>query len=371
MAGIMTGTFDWMIRAIPGLIILLPGVLSSRGNIFGAFSSKVGTLLHIGEIEPNRSSRQFAKGAFLRTNSLGLYLALILSIMAALFVGEGTFQDRFLYFSAVTIITALISGTFLFLFTMLIAFKSFKRGWDPDTVTVPSITTIGDLTAVPLFFLVAWWIDGLGTTSIHILGSMALLILGAFMISFALRAAPERSSIRGAIKILTVTTLLAVIAGALVENVLDTSFQYGVFLILLIPFNGKGGNFGAILGTRLSTSFYLGELDIRRVPSREVLETIGALCLMATFIFSLVAILAHGISGPLSISSPGLATLLIISLTAGLVLTIGATLLSYYLVVASHYMGLDPDDVVIPLMTSMADLMGTALLIGITFLFLG
>ena len=51
-AGIILGNMTYFLNAFPGLLILIPGAIGMRGNIFGSFASRLSTNLHIGVLEP-------------------------------------------------------------------------------------------------------------------------------------------------------------------------------------------------------------------------------------------------------------------------------------------------------------------------------
>lgn len=40
------------LETFPGLLVLIPGAIGMRGNIFGSFASRLSTALHIGIIDP-------------------------------------------------------------------------------------------------------------------------------------------------------------------------------------------------------------------------------------------------------------------------------------------------------------------------------
>ena len=57
VAGIVLGRMDIFLETFPGLLVIIPGAIGMRGNIFGSFASRLSTALHIGIIDPkfNRS----------------------------------------------------------------------------------------------------------------------------------------------------------------------------------------------------------------------------------------------------------------------------------------------------------------------------
>ena len=51
-AGIILGKMTFLLEAFPGLLVIIPGAIGMRGNIFGSFASRLSTNLHIGLIAP-------------------------------------------------------------------------------------------------------------------------------------------------------------------------------------------------------------------------------------------------------------------------------------------------------------------------------
>lgn len=45
-AGIILGKMTFFLEAFPGLLVIIPGAIGMRGNIFGSFASRLSTNLH-------------------------------------------------------------------------------------------------------------------------------------------------------------------------------------------------------------------------------------------------------------------------------------------------------------------------------------
>ena len=52
IAGIILGKMTFFLETFPGLLVVIPGAIGMRGNIFGSFASRLSTSLHIGLISP-------------------------------------------------------------------------------------------------------------------------------------------------------------------------------------------------------------------------------------------------------------------------------------------------------------------------------
>ena len=51
-AGVILGKMTFFLETFPGLLVVIPGAIGMRGNIFGSFASRLSTNLHIGIISP-------------------------------------------------------------------------------------------------------------------------------------------------------------------------------------------------------------------------------------------------------------------------------------------------------------------------------
>jgi len=153
-AGIILGNMTFFLKAFPGLLVIIPGAIGMRGNIFGSFASRLSTNLHIGMISPKfELSEQLNSNiisAFVLTMILSLFLAILAKIFCIVFNFESISLIDFIFIS---IIAGAISNAIMLPITMFISFNSFKRGWDPDNVTTPIIAAIGDLFTLPAIIL--------------------------------------------------------------------------------------------------------------------------------------------------------------------------------------------------------------------------
>ena len=88
-AGIILGNMTFFIKTYPGILILIPGAIGMRGNIFGSFASRISTNLHIGTLEPEFKRSDILNinlaSSFILTMVLSLYLAIFAKIISMIF----------------------------------------------------------------------------------------------------------------------------------------------------------------------------------------------------------------------------------------------------------------------------------------------
>src|SRR6266542_2445598 len=114
VAGITLGSITETLQRLPGLIILIPAVLSMRGTIFGAMGARLATSTHAGLFEVTRERTgvlyQNAFAGAVQTMSSSLYLAALAKVPT---IYLATFIVRVHWLSLGVGIASLIVGLFV------------------------------------------------------------------------------------------------------------------------------------------------------------------------------------------------------------------------------------------------------------------
>ena len=150
IAGLILGKMTFFLETFPGLLVIIPGAIGMRGNIFGSFASRLSTNLHIGILSPKfEFSEQLNYNifsSFVLTLVLSLFLGIVAKILCILFNQPSI---SLMDFILISVIAGVISNMIMLPITMLVSFKSFEHGWDPDNITSPIIAAFGDLFTLP------------------------------------------------------------------------------------------------------------------------------------------------------------------------------------------------------------------------------
>ena len=152
-AGFTLKEMEKSFTLIPGLAIMTLPLLDLRGNINGALASRLGTALHAGIITPRLKLTRELKA--------NLAASLILSLMASATIGGLSWmvgalmglQVDILRLTTVALLAGFISALILALLTVGISVFTYIHGWDPDNITSPAMSTIGDLFTVVCIYL--------------------------------------------------------------------------------------------------------------------------------------------------------------------------------------------------------------------------
>ena len=149
-AGIVLGKMTFFLETFPGLLVVIPGAIGMRGNIFGSFASRLSTSLHIGLISPEFEFSDDLNYNIFSSFVLTLVLSIFLGIVGKIFCILLHYPSMELIdFILICTIAGIISNLIMLPITMLVSFKSYEHGWDPDNITSPIIAAFGDLFTLP------------------------------------------------------------------------------------------------------------------------------------------------------------------------------------------------------------------------------
>lgn len=148
------------IESVPGILLLLPAFLATRGGVYGSLGARLSSGLHQGLIEPtfdlgDRRLRNAVVASFVN----GMVVSVIIAIVAfaGLFVlGE---RGNLVELLIIMIVAGLLSAILMLSVLVSVLFVGYRRGLDPDNMIGPIVTTLGDVFGV-IFLLVAIFVAG-------------------------------------------------------------------------------------------------------------------------------------------------------------------------------------------------------------------
>lgn len=370
-AGIILSNMTFFLKAWPGLLTLIPGAIGMRGNIFGAFGSRLGTNLNLGILSP-----KFEKNKILNQNIISsIILTMILSTFLA-------FVTKFICFISnlpsipltdfiiISFLSGMISSVIMLPISMLISLKSFQHGWDPDNITTPLIAAFGDFFTLPSIIL-SVLILSLFTEIVVLKYVVSVIIIGLVVVScyYGVKSSDEVSNIvKQSSPVLLICSLLGGFAGGVLNNFADTLLSKGSLLTLVPLFSGESGNLVSILGARFSSGLHSGLIDSSFNLDKYTLRNFIAVFVLAIIMYPVIGFLAnfsHVVVGGVDI---GFLTIMLISLLAGILMILIMQFVVFYISIISYRKGLDPDNIVIPLSTSLTDSIATLFLVCVSVL---
>ncbi len=131
---------------IPVFLMLVPS-LSELGNDAACIiSSRITTLLALGVIEPKLERNEALEKNIIAIVTIGVLSSLYMGIINFAIAGLGSV--RMLPFLAVCVIAVTVLTLLVCVVSIAVAFVAWRRGLDPDNVTIPISTSISDLIAI-------------------------------------------------------------------------------------------------------------------------------------------------------------------------------------------------------------------------------
>ena len=374
IAGIILGKMTFFLETFPGLLVMIPGAIGMRGNIFGSFASRLSTNLHIGIISPKFELSEELNynifSSFVLTLVLSLFLGIIANLMCLLLHYPAM---SLIDFILISVMAGIISNLIMLPITMIISFKSFQHGWDPDNITSPIIAAFGDLFTLPAIILSLFILQVLDIN--WIVKDAALLIiilLVAISFIYCYKLSDETKTIlRQSTPILLLCSFLGCSAGAILNSAVETLLTNPTLLTLLPLFSGESGSLISILGARLSSGLHSGLIEPSTKPEGNAVYNFGVCIVLSIIIFPFIGILAEGSSFILKSAGVGFDKIMEISTISGLILVTVMAFLVYYISITSYRNNLDPDNIVIPISTSITDSISSLILISVSLIILG
>lgn len=134
--------------------------------------------------------------------------------------------------------------------------------------------------------------------------------------------------------------------------------QLPIFLISIPVINGVGGNVGSILGAHLASGLHVGSITLD-IQDKEMHEVVLTAVFMGVCTYILIAIIIYltGMINGLQMNMDFLPFIFVITATGCLLICV-LSIISVITAFISFQRGIDPDDVVSPVVTTFGDTLG-------------
>jgi mgtE-like transporter len=351
--------FEKLMIHYPAILIILPGLMGLRGNVFGSLGSRISTRLYIGDLEPSIKERHISNNILLSivASSLPAFILWLISVIKL--------QNPALDALEIVISSSVFIGLILGIATAWVVILAFRKRVDPDNVAGPAITTIADMISIPGLIVFIILFEKFSSL-VHALFILILIFLIASTLN--IWKFEERSIAKEVFTIVTILAVFQSFTGATLQT-----FSQIIYSSILLSFAypaiiGSLGNYGSIVAARTSTKLHLGEVTGRITGSdlREILSFASISPILSVLIITLSWLLAF-LSG-LPVESLIYWKIILIFASVYVPLSIAIMLLSYHVSVLLYKRRIDPDNGGIPAITTIADLAGTFAIILIAYL---
>jgi len=346
----------------PWVIAVYPGIISARGVIGGLLSGRLSTGLHVGTVRPRflgntRSFYLLFKAVVVLTLETSVAMSLVAVVFGA-FLWGAKVTDLFTILGVIvaTMTLALIVISPL---TMIVSFLSFKHGLDPDIILYPVESTISDvlITLCYVSILSLYFLPSAFGLYIIVLLCLILTISALY---FSYRNLKEREFVKTLkesfltlIFVAFIVNVTGSVLGKISEAIGGRREIYTVYPALI----DTVGDVGAVIGSTATTKLALGTLkpSLSAVGSH-IHEIIGA-WIASVIMFIIYSTLSLLIQGVFTLNVFVKFTTFL--LTANVLAASFIIAISWAVSIITFQRGLDPDNFVIPIESSMADSMTT------------
>ncbi len=144
--GTLLAIYTDQILIIPGMLILIPGFLEMRGNISGSFASRLSSGLFLHLINPNHKKSRLIKGNLIASFSLAIIVSLIIGLLA--FGFNWIYGNYTPYIIWIPVMAGIISNLIQLPLALVATLYFFKKGYDPNNIMGPFITSTGDVISI-------------------------------------------------------------------------------------------------------------------------------------------------------------------------------------------------------------------------------
>jgi len=174
----------------------------------------------------------------------------------------------------------------------------------------------------------------------------------------------SREILREALPVAMIAVFISTFSGLVLGASFDLLLTGTIFLIMIPALNGQGGNMGSVLGSRVTSSAYLGQNKLSFRPNDLAVSSGVSLWLISLMVFMFVIGGGGILMGLLTdMRIPPLLEVFLIMLLGATLITVITSTVAYYIAFFSFKLGLDPDNTVIPVLTACMDVVGSGSLI--------
>jgi mgtE-like transporter len=356
LAGFMVASQLGIFRFSPWVIALYPAVVSAKGVGSGLLSGRLSTGLHLGTVHPrffgnSKSFYKLIEALIVLTLITSVTICAISLVFGHLFWGITLVDFPGIL---VVVIATMALGLVLSFLTIKVSFISFEKGLDPDVIVYPVMSTVADIfitlfyiAVINLFFICVWgqWIVGLAC--------LIPVFLVFYILSKNLHEKEFVKTLKESVLTMLLVAFMVNITGTLLHGIRNVVADRAEVYTVYVPLIGMIGNVGSVVGSTATTKLALGLLAPSFSSLKHHLKSIFSAWTASITMFIILAVLSLSIHSLFSIAS--FLSLISVVLVANVIAVAAIVTFSYAVSILTFKRGLDPDNFVIPVESSLAD----------------
>lgn len=347
LAGLtLTSNID-LLASYPALLILIPGLMDLRGDVYGAIGYRLTTMLHIGQAEAKLKTKYNFLNALIGYTSTLVVTILLSSIISFLALAFSISSPAPISMLFIAMLSSLLTFAVLTPIVITSTIALYKKGVDPSRFVAIIVTGIGDaltpITLISVFRLADFVPDNAKFVII------ALLVI-TLIISYAyLRRERSEKDANENITASLIASLGSSIGGLAIASNIEAVAKLPVVVGSLPAFNAVIGAGVGFLGNTLN-------IDLHVIGYKKLSDYLSR-CVVLLPSVAISVLFASAAAGVVNRFSHFSLSIIIIAAALFIVYTI-SSVVTYYLTVESFRHGWNPDNLVFPLMTTFVDLNG-------------
>lgn len=145
-AGLVLEQIIESVERFPGLLVMVPVFLATRGNVYGALGGRIASGLHQGLIEPRIQRDDRLMNAVIASFINGIGISIVIGVITWLALAAlGRESALLVELVAIMLIAGVLTSVVMIVGLLALIFAGFKYGYDPDNLVGPIVTTLGDI----------------------------------------------------------------------------------------------------------------------------------------------------------------------------------------------------------------------------------
>jgi len=346
----------------PWVIALYPPILSARGVIAGLFCGRLSTGLHLGTVKSRfhgntKSFHLLYKAIVTLTLEASIAMSLVAALFGSVFLQIPT--TDLVSIMAVTVATMALSLIIISPLTMIVSFLSFRHGLDPDIVVYPIESTVSDVLITLTYILVVnlFLLFGSQGRFLTVSIGLVLVFVATYLLPKNLKEPEFIKTIKESFLTLLFVSFIVNVTGSALGKIAEFVGGRREIYTVYPAMIDTMGDVGSIVGSTATTKLALGTLKSSFSSIRNHAAEISGAWASSLILFCVYSILSLLIQGLFNL--PNLVRFTALLFATNLVAASAIILISFAVAILTYQRGLDPDNFVIPIESSIADSLTT------------